>query len=63
MTVVEKSAMSLSVRCFSYAQISFLVTNTNKKNYKANYAEISKVKNGIMVPRNEILKSAHPNSN
>ena len=36
--------MSLSMRCFAYAQISFLVANTTKKNYKANCAEISKVR-------------------
>ena len=35
--------MSLSVRCFAHAQISFLVANTTKKNYKANCAEIAKV--------------------
>ena len=44
MTAEEKLAMSLSLRCFAYSQISFLVANTNKKNYKANYSEISKVK-------------------
>jgi CCR4-NOT transcription complex subunit 1 len=42
-TAEEKLAMSLSLRCFAYSQISFLVANTNKKNYKANYSEISKL--------------------
>ena len=35
--------MSLSPRCFAHAQISFVVANTTKKNYKANCAEIAKV--------------------
>ena len=44
--------MSLSLRCFAYAQISFVVSNTNKKNYKANCTEIAKVKvfNSIKSP-------------
>ena len=36
--------MSLSPRCFALAQIASLVGSINKKNYKANCAEIAKVK-------------------
>ncbi len=38
----------MSPRCFAFSQISSLVGNINKKNYKANCTEIEKVGEQLM---------------
>ena len=42
--------MSLSPRCYAFSQISSLVTNITKKNYKASCIEIVKVGSWNEVP-------------